>query len=109
MSGHLTAQSVMMCPHGGQVQAVPASTNVLIGGALALAASDTFVIVGCPFLIVLVPHPCVSINWIQPAARSSRGGNPTLTAASVGFCVAADQAVQGPVMIVATQPSVAGQ
>jgi hypothetical protein len=55
-----------------------------------------------------VPSPCVQVNWVQPAARSQVGGNPTLTLASVGLCVAATQAAQGAVMIVVAQPQVSG-
>lgn len=47
--------------------------------------------------------------WVQPAARSQVLGTPTLTEASVGLCVAATGAVQGPVTVVATQPQVNGQ
>ena len=36
-------------------------------------------------------------------------GDFTLTEESVGLCVAVDQAVQGTVLIVFTQPQVAGQ
>lgn len=108
MSGLLTTASVMMCPHGGTVQAVSSNTKVLAGGAPVLRSTDTFIIAGCPFLIVLVPHPCVTVQWVQPAARSTIS-DPTLTLASVGLCQAADQAVQGPVIIASTQPSVTGQ
>jgi hypothetical protein len=108
MSGFLTTASMMMCPHGGTVQAVSSNTKVLAGGAPVLRSTDTFIIAGCPFLIVLVPHPCVTVQWVQPAARSTIS-DPTLTMASVGLCQAADQAVQGPVIIASTQPSVTGQ
>ncbi len=108
MPGMLTTASVMMCPHGGMVQASPSSSQLQVGGASVLTAADTFIIAGCPFLIVLVPHPCVSINWVQPATRGSRGGAPVLTQASLGLCVAADMAVQGPVVIVSAQPTVSG-
>jgi hypothetical protein len=108
MPGLLTTASVMMCPHGGTVQASPTSASVQIGGAPALTASDVFVIAGCPFIIALVPSPCISVQWVQPAAQSSIAGNPTLTEASVGLCLAATQAPQGPVMITTTQPNVSG-
>jgi hypothetical protein len=108
MPGVLTTASVMMCPHGGTVQASPTSTNVQIGGAPVLTVSDVFVIAGCPFVIGVVPSPCVSVQWMQPAAQSTVSGNPTLTEASVGLCVAATQAPQGPVMIIEAQPNVIG-
>jgi hypothetical protein len=109
MPGLLTTASTMMCPHGGTVQASPSSTRAQVAGAPLVSATDLFTIVGCVFNISGAPHPCVSVQWVQPAARSTLAGNPTLTEASVGLCVAADQAPQGPVMIVAAQPNVSGQ
>ena len=109
MPGLLNASSVMMCPHGGSVTAVTANSRVKVGGDFALRQSDTFMVAGCPFLIVLVPHPCVQVKWVQPAARSQVAGDFTLTEASVGLCVAGDQAVQGTVQIIVTQPQVRGQ
>jgi hypothetical protein len=40
--------------------------------------------------------------------KSTRGGAPTLTMASVGLCLAATQAPQGPVTIASTQTQVSG-
>jgi hypothetical protein len=108
MPGFLTAASLMMCPHGGTIQATPSSANVMAGGSPMLTAGDTFIVAGCPFNIAGAPQPCVSVQWVQPAAQSTRGGNPTLTLASVGLCVAATQAPQGPVTISSTQAMVSG-
>ena len=109
MPGLLNIASVMMCPHGGTVQAVSGNTRTRAGGAAALRASDTFVVVGCPFSTPATgPHPCVEVRWVQSAARSRAVGDFTLTEASVGLCVAPDQAVQGTVLIAATQPQTAG-
>jgi hypothetical protein len=98
----------MMCPHGGTVMAVPASVAVQAGGAPMLSTSDTFTVAGCAFVIAGAPSPCISVQWVQPAANSTRNGAPTLTLASVGLCLAATQAPQGPVVIASTQPNVAG-
>jgi hypothetical protein len=87
---------------------------VRAGGAPMLTTADTFMIAGCPFTLPpavpppAVPSPCISVQWIQGAAKSTRGGAPTLTLASSGLCLAATQAPQGPVVIAATQPQVAG-
>ncbi len=107
MAGFLTPQSVMLCPHGGSVQASSANTRVLAGGAPILRASDTFVIAGCAFNIAGAPHPCVTVQWVQPA-KNSTIGDPTLTQDSVGLCQSADLAVQGPVIIASTQTVVQG-
>ena len=109
MPGLLNMSSVMMCPHGGQVQAITANAKVQAAGDFVLRMSDTFLIAGCPFNVASAPHPCVQVQWVQPAARSQVSGDYTLTEASVGLCVAADQAAQGPVSVVVTQPRVAGQ
>jgi hypothetical protein len=55
-----------------------------------------------------VPSPCLTVQWVSPALQSQAGSNPTLTEASIGLCLAATQAPQGPVVISATQPRVSG-
>jgi hypothetical protein len=108
MPALLNDSSVMMCPHGGSVQAVTSNTRAQAAGGFLLRASDTFVVAGCPFVLGLVPHPCVEVQWVQPATGSKAVSDFTLTEASVGLCIAPDQAVQGAVLILAAQPSVAG-
>jgi hypothetical protein len=107
MGDFLTATSVMMCPHGGQVQATPGNSRASASGALMLRSTDSFVIAGCPLNVGGAPHPCVTIKWVETAKRS-RVGAPTLTTDSLGLCQAADQAVQGPVQIILAQTSVSG-
>ncbi len=109
MAGLLNVSSMLMCPHGGMVTIVTSNTRVMAGGDLAVTASDTFLVAGCPFILGLVPHPCVQIQWVQPAARSQVLGDNTLTEDSVGLCVAVDQSVQGTVLITFTQPQVMGK
>jgi hypothetical protein len=108
MPALLNDASVMMCPHGGSVEAITSNTRAQAAGGFLLRASDTFVIAGCPFVLGLVPHPCVEVQWIQPATGSKAVGDFALTEASVGLCVAPDQAVQGAVLILMAQPRVAG-
>lgn len=108
MPGFLTTASVMMCPHGGTVQPSSSNTSVLAGGEPILRSSDVFVIAGCAFVIGVEPSPCVTVQWVQAATRSTIG-DATLTMASVGLCQAATQAVQGPVVIASTQTTVQGQ
>jgi hypothetical protein len=109
MAGLLNSSSTLMCPHGGTVTIVTSNTRVQGGGDYLVLATDTFTITGCPFVLGLVPHPCVLVQWVQPAVRNQALGAFALTEESVGLCVAADQAVQGTVLIVATQPQVSGQ
>lgn len=108
MPALLNSASVMMCPHGGTVQAISGNTRTSVSGGFALRQSDTFLIAGCPFSTLAGPHPCVQVQWVQAAARSKAVSDFVLTEASVGLCVAPDQAVQGTVLITATQPQVQG-
>jgi len=99
----------MMCPHGGTVTATTGNTRAKAAGAFLLRASDTFTIAGCALNIAGAPHPCVQVRWVQPALQGKAGGDFLLNEASVGLCVAPDQAIQGTVLILATQPKVAGR
>jgi hypothetical protein len=107
MGDFLTTASVMMCPHGGQVQPVSTNTRVSAAGAPMLRSSDSFIIAGCPFNIAGAPHPCVTVLWVSTAVDSTVGA-ATLTTDSLGLCQAADMAVQGPVQIVVAQTAVSG-
>jgi hypothetical protein len=107
MGGLLNVSSILTCPHGGLVSAVPSSASVTVGGAPIVLATDTFTIAGCPFAPG-APHPCVLVQWQLPAARSKSGSIATLTAESVGLCMAADGAVQGTVLVQSTQSQVTG-
>jgi hypothetical protein len=107
MSAPLTTASTLMCPHGGTIIATPGSTRAS-AGAPVLRGSDTFTIVACPFPPTGTPHPCVTVNWVLTAQRVRHGGDFVLNETSVGLCVAGDQAVQGTVQILATQPQVSG-
>jgi hypothetical protein len=109
MAGLLTVSSVMMCPHGGTVQAITSNSKVLAGGDPVVRSSDTFVIAGCPFNISGAPSPCVSVQWIVPDAQSQVLSDFTLSEDSVGLCLAGTQAPQGTVLINSTQTQVMGQ
>lgn len=108
MANLLNASSIMMCPHGGTVSVVTANTQVMAAGDPCVLATDTYLIAGCAFVIGVVPHPCVQVQWVVPDIASKVNGNSTLSEESVGLCVAADAAVQGVVLITMTQPSVSG-
>jgi hypothetical protein len=109
MGDYLTASSTLMCPHGGMVSPIPANSTITLGGAPIVLASDTFPIAACTFTTPATgPHPCVQVQWVVTALRAAADGAQPLTTDSVGLCVAADGAPQGPVIIQATQPKVSG-
>lgn len=108
MAGLLNTSSIMMCPHGGTVSVVTSNTQVMAASAPVIRATDTYLIAGCPFVVGVVPHPCMQVQWVQPNTASQAASDFTLSETSVGMCVAADMSVQGTVLITFTQPSVSG-
>ena len=107
MPALLTVSSTMMCPHGGTVTATPSQTRA-VADAPVLCLSDTCMIAGCAFMMGTVPSPCVTVQWVQGAARVQAGGNSVLNESSVVLCLAATQAPQGTVLIANTQPVAEG-
>lgn len=95
--------AVAMCPHGGQVMAVSANVRVLAGGAPVVMMSDQCTVVGCVFTVGGAPMPCVKVIWTVPTVRALVNGQPAVTAASVGMCLAATGAPNGPAVVALTQ------
>jgi hypothetical protein len=101
----ITTASTLQCPHGGTVQISSSNTRAKAGAAIALV-SDTATISGCPFQIpavVPIPSPCIMVMWVKPDVRVKVGGQPTLSHGSVGLCIGATGAPQGPVQKVNSQ------
>jgi hypothetical protein len=107
MANTLTISSALMCPHGGSVSIVSANTRVSAGGSAVALVSDTFSISGCPFQRPLPggaqPSPCVTVQWLVTDLRVNVQGRRTLSSASQGLCLAADQVPQGAVVVQSTQ------
>lgn len=103
----LTTASSLTCPHGGTVAIVSANAHIAAAGVPLALATDTFTISGCPFQIPVgvgtVPSPCIRVQWMVTDLASGVAGAATLSTSSVGLCLAATQAPQGPVVIGATQ------
>lgn len=101
--------ATVACPHGGQVQVVSTNARVVVSGTPVATVADQYLVAGCAFT---TPggtfHPCVRVQWLVPAARVLVNGQPAVLQASTGLALAADQAPQGPPLVVATQPRVAG-
>jgi hypothetical protein len=109
MPNYLNASSQLMCPHGGTVSVTTQNSQAKAGGDFIVCDSDQFQIAGCPFMIGPNPHPCMQIQWLEPATMGKASQNFVLTESSVGLCVAADQAPQGPPNVVETQPAGSGE
>jgi hypothetical protein len=103
----LTTTSTVMCPHGGMAQLITSNTEAQIDGAFALLLTDVHPIAGCPFAPV-VPSPCVSIRWVTGAVQTKLHEVPVLLQTSVGLCLNAAQAPQGPAVVVQVQQRALG-
>jgi hypothetical protein len=90
------------------VTEVPSAPRVLLGGMPVATIADQYLIAGCLLNVASVPHPCVRVQWLVPAVRVKASLSPVVLQTSVGLCLAADQAPQGPPVVSATQPRVIG-
>ncbi len=107
MSMIIEQSATMMCPHAGQVQAIPGITRVTMGGVPPLAKDDTFIIAGCPFVgPTSTSSPCVEIQWLTATTRVTAEGKALLLDSSSGLCKAATSTPQGPPNVVVTQQRV---
>jgi len=97
-----------MCPHAGQIMAIPSSTRVTVRGQPVVTSSDNYPIAGCAFNAAGAPHPCLELQWLTPATRVNVGGQAVILQTSTGLCVAGDQAPQGSPAITGGQTSVKG-
>lgn len=108
MAQFLTTASILQCPHGGLVTAITTNTVAQAGGDYIVRSSDTFMIAGCAFTLPSGPNPCMTVQWVTAALMNTVMSDNVLTEDSVGMCLAADQAPQGPVIISSAQPLVSG-
>ena len=100
--------SVITCPHGGQVKAITTNTKVKSEGTkFLLRITDSFTIVGCPFVVTpptpATPSPCIIVQWSNPAQKVKVIGIPVLLETSIGLCLNPAGIPQGPVTIISTQ------
>ncbi len=109
MSGFIVhVGSTIMCAHAGQNSSITSNTRVFVGRQAVVTQPDTFLITGCTVNIAGSPHPCVVIKWLVPASRVFVNNKPVILQGSTGICQAADQAPQGPPIVISTQVRVRG-
>ncbi len=105
----LDSGSQIMCPHGGTAVIVPKVTKISLGLGAPLVADDTITITGCAFNVSGAPSPCIRITWTMPSIRVQAEGTPVLLSTSVGLCVNAGGAPQGPAVVSGYQTKVQAQ
>lgn len=99
----------MTCPHVGQVTFSPGQPRVKVLGQPVTTVADASTIAGCPFTLPgPKPSPCVTIEWLQPAARVRAGGQLVLLQTDPAMCKSAEQAPQGAPLLTAGQTRVKG-
>jgi uncharacterized Zn-binding protein involved in type VI secretion len=105
----LHAGATLICLHAGQVSIIPTQARVFVGGQPAATVSDTFLVGGCPFTVPgPKPQPCVSVQWLAPAARVFVNGQPAIVQAGSGLCLSAGRIPQGAPIVVIAQPRARG-
>lgn len=99
----------ILCPHVGTSQVAPGNPRVLLSGQPAATVADLYPVIGCVFVLPGgKPQPCVTVQWLTPAARVWIGGVPAVLNTSAGLCKSAEQVPQGPAIVTYTQPRVVG-
>ena len=104
----LHTSATVLCPHGGRATALPAQSRVVVAGSPAATEADLYTVTGCPFTVGTKPQPCTTIRWTGPSARIRVNGSPALLQFSRSLCHSAEQAAQGPPLVVAVQQRVVG-
>lgn len=100
MAFFLTKSSVILCPHGGRVTHSPRSfSGKLINGEIPMLSNDTYLVVGCPVVPGGYAGPCHRVSWTGGSRTRQINGSPVLTNQSVGICLSAVGAPQGPAVI----------
>lgn len=103
----LTTASVLHCPHGGRVMIASSYPQAGASGSPIATVGDVFTIAGCPHHVfpgVLLPSPCVTVQWVVWDTVMRVNGNPTLSEGSAGLCLSAARIPQGTVTVLSTQP-----
>lgn len=81
----VSADALVVCPHGGQARVVGLGTRLLVAGLPAVALGDSCVVTGCPN----PPGsggPCTTATWTGGAARVLVGGVPVVLADGQAVC-----------------------
>jgi hypothetical protein len=105
MPGFLLHQgATVMCMHAGQAQPTAPNPRMMVSGQPIVTQPAPYVVAGCPFILALVPSPCITAQWVTAASRVMAGGLPVLLQDSQAICVPNGT----PLNIIVTQVRVKG-
>ena len=96
--------ATVMCLHAGQAQPTMPNPRVMVSGQPIVTQPAPYVVAGCPFILGLVPSPCVTGQWVVAATRVMAGGMPVVLQDSQAICVPNGT----PLNIIVTQVRVKG-
>jgi hypothetical protein len=100
----VTTSSQVQCTHGGMAVLVTTESVLMAGGAPVLIESDMPIIAGCPFVVGIVPSPCITIEWVTVATQLTVNGAGVVLETSIGTCLNAAGAPQGVAIISGGSP-----
>jgi hypothetical protein len=87
MPGYLVqVGAVVMCAHGGQAQPVMPLPRVKVMGQPVVAQVAPYLVAGCPFVLGIVPSPCLTAQWLTGSLRVKSMGLPLVLQDSVSVC-----------------------
>jgi hypothetical protein len=86
----LTTSSILLCPHGGRIQAFGGPVSTTPSGQQILTIAHAFLILNCPVRVLreqLGPLPCVAVKWVTANQQVLVNGVPSLDVTSLGLCI----------------------
>lgn len=106
MPGYLLHENAtVLCMHAGQAQATVPNPRVKVSSMATVQQPNPWTIAGCPYVIGVVPSPCVTAQWVTAATRVKSGSQPLLMKDSQATCIPNGTGVQ----IISTQMRVKAQ
>ena len=108
----LTTAAQLTCLHQGKVTLAPSQTQVLAGGMPVVTTADLNTVAACLLSSLTPPSPCITIDFgLAASSRVFVFGKPVVLepmGPGAGMGVSANQARQGPPVIMSVQPRAAG-
>ncbi|MDQ6660005.1 MAG: hypothetical protein M3Z24_03450 [Chloroflexota bacterium] len=79
MPGYLLhVGAIVLCSHGGMAQPLIPYPRVTVSGQPVVLQTTPYAVAGCPYIVVLVPVPCVTATWLTGSLRVKANGLPLL-------------------------------
>jgi hypothetical protein len=101
----LDVDSMVLCAHGGQAQAVVPNPSVTVLGQPTVTIASPYTVAGCAMPPPSAGNgPCVTAQWVTAATRVTSNGEPLLLLDSQAVCAPTGT----PLLVAITQTRVTG-